>query len=129
MIRSRRSGEAGRATVVPRLRAERGQASIELVMVAPLLVLVVLSAAQLLAAGAARELADHAAEAAAVAVLQGADPKAAARDAVPGWSRDRITVRVDGRRVRVRLRPPSPIPALAELLEASREADAGPAPR
>ena len=88
-----------------------------------------LAAAQLLAAGAAGELADHAAEAAAVALLQGADPKAAARDAVPGWSRERMSVRVDGRRVRVRLRPPSPIPALADLLEASREADAGPAPR
>lgn len=108
---------------------ESGQASIELVMVAPLLVLVVLAAAQLLAAGAAGELADHAAEAAAVAVLQGADPKAAARDAVPGWSRDRMSVRVDGRAVHVRLRPPSPIPALAELLEARREADAGPVSR
>jgi hypothetical protein len=108
---------------------ESGQASIELVMVAPLFVLLVLAAAQLLAAGAAGELADHAAEAAAVALLQGADPKAAARDAVPGWSRERMTVHLDGRKVRVRLQPPSPIPALAELLEASREADAGPAPR
>ncbi len=108
---------------------ESGQASIELVMLAPLLVLLVLGAAQLLAAGAAGELADHAAEAAAVAVLQGTDPKAAARDAVPGWSRERMTVGVVGRKVRVRLQPPSPIPALAELLEASREADAGPAPR
>jgi hypothetical protein len=113
----------------PHRSRESGQASIELVMVAPLIVLIVLAAAQLLAAGAAGELADHAAEAAAVAVLQGADPTAAARDAVPGWSRDRMSVRMDGRRVRVRLRPPSPIPALAELLEASREADAGPAPR
>ncbi len=108
---------------------EAGQASIELVMVAPLVVLLVLAAAQLLAAGAAGELADHAAEAAAVAVLQGTDPKEAARDAVPGWSRERMSVRVDGRRVHVRLQPRSPIPALAELLEASREADAGPVTR
>jgi hypothetical protein len=113
----------------PRRGRESGQASVELVMVAPLLVLIVLAAAQLLAAGAAGELADHAAEAAGVAVLQGADPKAAARDAVPGWSRDRMTVRVDGRRIRVRLRPPSPIPAVGELLEATREADAGPGSR
>jgi hypothetical protein len=113
----------------PRPSSESGQASIELVMVAPLLVLVVLAAAQLLAAGAAGELADHAAEAAAVAVLQGADPKAAARDAVPGWSRERMTVEVDGRRIRVRMQPRSPIPALAELFEAKREADAGPGPR
>ncbi len=90
---------------------EAGQASVELVALAPLVVLVVLSAAQLLAAGAARELAGHAAEAAAVALLQGSDPRAAARDAVPGWSRDRMAVRVDGRKVRVRLLPASPIPS------------------
>jgi hypothetical protein len=113
----------------PHRATEAGQASIELVTVAPLIVLIVLAAAQLLAAGAAGELADHAAEAGAVAVLQGADPKAAARDAVPGSSRGRMSVRIDGRRVHVRMRPRSLIPAIAELLEASREADAGPVPR
>lgn len=112
-----------------RRTGESGQATVELVVLAPLVVLIVLGAAQLLAAGAARELADHAAEAGAVALLQGADPKVAARDAVPGWSRDRVTVRVDGRKVRVRLRPASPIPSLAELLEAHAEADAGPGAR
>ena len=110
-------------------RGEGGQASLEIVILAPLLVVLGLAAAQLLAAGAAGELADHAVEAAAVAVLQGADPEAAARDALPGWSRERVMVRVQGRRVHVRLEPPSPIPGLAQLLVASREADAGPAPR
>ncbi len=108
---------------------ECGQASVELVALAPLLVIVVLAAAQVLAAGAARELADHAAEAGAVALLQGTDAKAAARDAVPGWSRGRLAVRVDGRRVRVRLRPRAFLPALGGMLEASGDADAGPAPR
>ena len=108
--------------------AQRGQATVELVALAPLLIVVVLAAAQLLAAGAAAVLADHAAEAGAVALLQGGDPVAAARAAVPGWSRERMTVRIDGRRVRVRLRPPAPVAALGGLLEASREADAGPAP-
>ena len=42
--------------------------------------------------GLGRELADHAAEAGAVAVLQGADPEAAARAAVPGWSHGRLDV-------------------------------------
>lgn len=107
---------------------ETGQASVELVVLAPLLVAVIVAAAQLLAAGAAVGLADHAAEAGAVALLEGGDPTAAARAAVPGWSRERMTVRVAGRRVRVRLRPPAPVAALGELLEASREADAGPAP-
>jgi hypothetical protein len=108
--------------------AEGGQATLEFAVLAPLLIVVVLAAAQLLAAGAAAVLADHAAEAAAVALLQGGDPVAAARAAVPGWSRERMTVRIDGRRVRVRLRPAAPVAALGGLLEASREADAGPAP-
>jgi Flp pilus assembly pilin Flp len=107
---------------------EAGQATVEIAVLAPLLAVVVLAAAQLLAAGAAGALADHAAEAAAVALLQGTDPAAAARAAVPGWSRRRMDVRVEGRHVRVRLRPPAPISAVGGLLEASREADAGPAP-
>jgi hypothetical protein len=110
-------------------RSERGQASVELVALVPLVVAVVLAAAQLLAAGAARELAGHAAEAGAVALLQGADARAAARDAVPGWSRGRVRVRVEDRRVRVRLRPRAFVPGLARLLETTGAADAGPAPR
>jgi hypothetical protein len=110
-----------------RAAAETGQASVELAVLAPLLVVVVLAAAQLLAAGAAAVLADHAAEAGAVALLQGADPAAAARAAVPGWSRGRVTVEVEGRSVRVRLRPPAPVSALGGLLDARGVADAGPA--
>ena len=110
------------------LARESGQASVELVAVAPMLLAAVLAVSQLLAAGAAQELADHAAEAGAVALLQRTDPAAAAREAVPGWSRGRVDVRVQDRRVRVRLRPGSFLPALAELLEATGEADAGPRP-
>jgi hypothetical protein len=113
---------------VTRSPAESGQATVELVALAPLLIVIVLAAAQLLAAGAALALADHAAEAAGIALLQGGDPVAAARAAVPGWSRERIDVEVRGRHVRVRLRPPAPVAALGRLLEAHREADAGPAP-
>jgi hypothetical protein len=105
---------------------QSGQASIELVALAPLMIVIVVAIAQLLAAGAAHELADHAAEAGAIALLQGADPAAAARDAVPGWSHGRLDVSVDGRRVRVRLRPRALLPALAEMLEATGAADAGP---
>jgi len=108
---------------------ESGQASIEFVAVVPLLVAAVFAAAQVLAAGAARELADHAAEAGAIALLQGSDPASSARDAVPGWERGRVAVRVDGRRVRVRLRPRAFLPALGGMLEATGVADAGPAPR
>ena len=107
---------------------ERGQASVELVALAPMLLAAALAVAQLLAAGAARELADHAAEAGAIAVLQQTDPAAAAREALPGWSRGRVDVRVQDRHVRVRVRPRSFLPALAQLLEATGEADAGPRP-
>ena len=109
--------------------AQSGQAAVEFVALAPVVVGVALAAAQLLAAGAARELADHAAEAGAVAVLQGTDPRAAARDAVPGWTRGRLRVRVDGRSVRVRLRPRAFLPALGGVLETTGEAHAGPAGR
>lgn len=107
---------------------DSGQASIEFVALAPLLLAVVLACAQLLAAGSARELAGHAAEAGAIALLQGADPKAAVTEALPGWSRARIRALVEGRRVRVRLRPRTIVPGMATMLEATAEANAGPQP-
>lgn len=109
-----------------RVRCTRGQASVELVGILPLAVLVALAIGQLLAAGAARELAGSAAEAGAAAILQGTDPKAAARDALPGWSDGHVDVAVTGRRVRVRLRPVAVIPGLASRLTATVVADAGP---
>jgi hypothetical protein len=107
-------------------RQEGGQATVELVGLLPLAVLVALVIGQLLAAGAARELAGHAAEAGAVALLQGDDPKAAARDAVPGWADDHVTIAVRERTVRVRLQPISVVPGLADRLTATVVADAGP---
>lgn len=104
-----------------------GQASVEAVALAPLLLAVVLAAGQLLAAGVARELAGHAATAGAAALIQGRDGAGAARRALPGWSRRRSVVTVSGRRVAVRLRPPGPAP-LAGLFEAREGADAGPEP-
>lgn len=106
-------------------RSDSGQATVELVALLPIVVAVVYAVAQLLAAGVARELAGHAAHAGAVAVLQGEDPEQAARDAVPGWSRVRMQVRVRGGEVAVRLRPPSPLAAVGETLASTRRADAG----
>ncbi len=103
----------------------RGQAAVELVGILPILVAVALAAAQLLAAGVARELAGHAAQAGAMALLQGGEPARAARDAVPGWARDRMTVAVRGRRVEVVLRPPAPARAVADGLAARAVATAG----
>lgn len=108
------------------LLCPRGQATVELVGILPLAVLVALVVGQLLAAGAARELAGNAAEAGAAAILQGGDPKREARDALPGWSEDRAEIRVAGREVRVRLRPLAVIPAVADRLAATVVADAGP---
>src|SRR4051812_2812642 len=105
---------------------EGGQASVELVALLPLASLVALAIGQLLAAGSARELAGNAAEAGAAALLQGSDPTAAARAALPGWSRERTTVHVAGRQVEVRGRPRTVVPLLVERREASATADAGP---
>jgi hypothetical protein len=103
-------------------RAEGGQAAVELVALVPVVVGLGLIVLQALAGGSAATLAGHAAEAGAIAVVQGRDPRAAARDAVPGWSRAGLSVRVDGGAVRVRLRPPALSDPLAERLAAEAEA-------
>jgi hypothetical protein len=108
-------------------RCADGQASVELVGMVPLVAAVVLAAAQFLAAGVTREYAGHAAEAGAVAMLQGGDPVEAARRALPGWSRGAMHVAVSGRAVRVRVRPVGLVPPLAARLESTATADAGPA--
>ena len=105
---------------------ERGQAAVELVALLPLLVTVALAAGHGLAAGAAYEVAGHAAEAAAIALLRGGDPEAAARASVPAWSRKRLDVRVRDRTVSVRVEPLAAVPALADLLAATATADLGP---
>lgn len=107
------------------LRGQRGQSTVELVGMLPLLVAAGLAAAQVLLGGAAREYAGHAAEAGAVALLQGRDPERAARDAVPGWSRSRVDVAVRGGAVRVALRPMALVPPLADALTARSVARSG----
>jgi hypothetical protein len=106
--------------------SHRGQATVELAAVLPLAAALGLGVLQLLAAGAAHELAGHAAEAGAVAVLERQDPARAARASVPGWTRGGLRVEVRRRRVEVRLRPPAFIPPLADALTAEASADAGP---
>jgi hypothetical protein len=108
------------------MRCARGQASVEVVALLPLLVGVALAVVALLAAGQARELAGHAAAAGAIAVLQGGDVEQAARDAAPSLPASRMRVQVVGRRVRVRVRPRPPLGIGASLLEATAVADAGP---
>jgi hypothetical protein len=105
----------------------KGQASVELVAALPALLLAALVALQLLAAGYAMTLADGAAEAGALALASGGSAREAARDALPGWAEDDIAVSVDGGTVSVRLRPPSPLAAIAERLAVASDASARPA--
>jgi hypothetical protein len=104
----------------------RGQASVELVAGLPALLLAAMVALQLLAAGYALTLADGAAEAGALALASGGDAAEAAREALPGWAEDDVSVSVEGGRVTVRLRPPSPLPAIADRLAVSSSASARP---
>lgn len=104
-----------------------GQASVELVAALPALVLAVLVSLQLLAAGYALTLADGAAEAGALALAGGGSAPEAARAALPGWAEDDVSVAVEGGRVTVRLRPPSPLGAVAERLVVTSAASVRPA--
>jgi hypothetical protein len=100
----------------------RGQATIETIAVAPVVVAIGLAVLQLLAVGYASVLAGNAAEAGALALAAGTDAREGAKQALPGWSRARARVDVDGGRVEVRLRPPSLLEALADGLEVSAAA-------
>jgi hypothetical protein len=88
----------------------------------PVLLAVALAGAQLLAVGYSSVLAGNAAEAGALALAGGGDPRVGAREALPGWSRAHAQVSVSGGEVRVRLRPPALLRSLAERLEVSASA-------
>lgn len=104
------------------MRSVRGQASVELLGALPVVLLVGLVVLQLLAVGYSAVLAGDAAEAAALALADGGEATAAARAAVPGWSRARMRVEVHGGRVEVRLRPPAALASLARELEVAAHA-------
>jgi hypothetical protein len=108
----------------PRTRGARegGQASIELLCLLPLLLALALAAAQMLAVGYASVLAGNAAEAGALTLAGGGDPRAGVRVALPGWSRAGARVEVSDGEVRVRLRPPALLRPLARKLEVSATA-------
>ena len=102
--------------------AQRGQASVELLALLPLLVAVAVGAAQLLAVGYSSVLAGNAAEAGALALAGGRDARAAAHAALPGWQRARARVTVSGGEVRVKLQPPALASALTGELEVAATA-------
>lgn len=106
--------------------SERGQASVELLGALPALLLTGLVVFQLLALGYSKVLAGNAAEAAALAAAGGGDARAAARKALPGWSRARMRVEASRGRIVVRMRPPSPLRAVERVLEVEAVAAVNP---
>jgi hypothetical protein len=105
---------------------DRGQATVELVGLLPLVAAVGLAAYTAIAAQAAHEQAGEAAHAGAIATLQDRDARAAAREALPPAARSHSAIALAGRRITVRVRPG--VPLLATRLEATSTADAGPEP-
>ena len=108
------------------MTGERGQATVELAALLPVVAVIALAGYALLAGLAAGEQAGVAAEAGAIALLQDRDAATAARNALPAAARRSATVRVDGRRVTVALRPR--VPLVARLLHTRASAHAGPEP-
>jgi hypothetical protein len=105
--------------------SDGGQATVELVAVLPLVLVAAFAATAIVGLEATREHAGEAAHAGAIALLQGADPERAAREALAGGGRS-ASVRVQGRRVTVTLDPSGPLRRLLPRLEARATADAGP---
>jgi hypothetical protein len=103
---------------------ERGQATVELAALLPLVVVIAVAGYALLAGLAAGEQAGVAAEAGAIALLQDRDPARAARAALPAATR--ASVRVSGRSITVAVRPR--VPLVARLLRTRVTAHAGPEP-
>jgi hypothetical protein len=102
--------------------SQRGQASVEVLGAVPAVLLVGLVLLQILAVGYSSVLAGSAAEAGALALAAGADPEAGVREALPGWIRAHAQVSVRRGRVRVRVRPPSPLRVVSRRFEVRGEA-------
>ena len=101
---------------------ELGQASVELVAGAATMLVVGLVTLQLLAAGYAAVMADHAAEAGALAIVNGREAAGPARSSVPAWPDRAANVETEGDAVRVTLVPPSPLAYLRRRLSVTGRA-------
>lgn len=104
-----------------------GQATVEALAAIPLLLLTGAVALQLTIAGYVLTLADGAAEAGALALASGRPARTAATATLPGWAEEGAEVSVRGGEVSVWLRPPSPVPGLADALIVESTAFARPA--
>ena len=104
------------------MKRAAGQASVEFLAAMPVLLVLAAFATQALAVGYASVLAGNAVEAAALALAGGGDPHAAARAALPGWSKPHARLTVQGGEVHLRLRPPTLLHAIGRRLEIRAEA-------
>jgi hypothetical protein len=112
-----------------RLADTRGQASVELVSLLPVVAAIALAVLTVLASQIAEVEAGEAAEAGALAILQGGvEPKEAAERALSKSALGRASITIEGNRVHVRVRPRIvlPIPGLARRLAGEARAHAGP---
>jgi Flp pilus assembly protein TadG len=100
---------------------ERGQASIETVVLLPVLVVLTFGMWQAALAGWALVSAESAARAAARAALAGSPPRPAALAALPGSMRAGARVDDSGGRVTVRVHIPSVLPGFDADLSASAD--------
>jgi len=107
------------------MNGERGQATVELVGLLPLLLAVGFAAFSVLSAGAASEAAGAAAEAGAIALLQGRDAEAAARASLAGRAPRDTTITIRDRAVTVHIVPRGLVRALDDRLAATTTAHAG----
>jgi Flp pilus assembly protein TadG len=98
---------------------QRGQASIETVVLLPVLVALTFAAWQAALAGWALVSAESAARAAARAALAGSPPRPAALAALPGSMRSGATIDSAGGTVTVRVRIPAVLPGFAVDVSAS----------
>lgn len=87
---------------------ESGQASVEVVAIAPIVGLAIVALVVGLRGHRAGEAAGLAAHAAGLAAMQGRDPEDAARAAVPDVAKRDLRVRIDGDVVIVRVRAEGP---------------------
>jgi hypothetical protein len=102
-------------------QGEEGTASVELVAAIPFLLLALAVAAQIALAGQALWSASVAARAGARAALVGADPKAAARRALPTVMRDGAEVKEeDGGEISVEVPVPTLLPQLPTVKVGAR---------
>jgi hypothetical protein len=101
---------------------EKGTASVELIATVPFLLLALAAAAQIALAGQALWSASVAARAGARAALVGADPKAAARRALPEVMREGAVVEEDEADEAVAVKVPVPVllPHLPEVKVGAR---------